>query len=105
MKNGIIKDESILRLIEKLKCAMGEDAFSVVDHWDADLLAIGIAKPENNDLLVYVSTYRQPFGSYFVSLQFPARPFSELPYSQGDEFQVRGFHELVEVIQRHFASG
>lgn len=102
MKGNLRKDESILSLIDELKSRMGDDAFVVIDHWEGDLFAVGIARPDNHDVLAYVCTYEHPVESYVVSLELPAKPGSELPYIQGDELQVHGLDKLVEVIEKHF---
>ena len=90
MTNKLVKDKTILSLIDRLKALMGVDAFDVVDRWDADLCAIGIARPDNHHVLVYVSTYRQPAGNYEVFLELPPEPGSDDPYTPGDELQVQG---------------
>ncbi len=103
MKDNLRKDESIIRLIGKLKSVMGDNAFNVVDHWEADLFTVGIAKPDNHDVLVYVCTYGQPVGRYVVSLEFSPGPRSMLPHDLEKDFVVQGLDKLVQVIERHFS--
>ena len=102
MTNKLVKDKTILSLIDRLKALMGVDAFDVVDRWDADLCAIGIARPDNHQLLVYVSvpTTRRQLRGFPRSP--PPEPGSDDPYTPGDELQVQGFDKLVEIIERHF---
>jgi hypothetical protein len=52
MLNSMIKDKSITELIKLLKSKL-EIEFKVVDHWDADLFAIGI---QYENKMVYIST-------------------------------------------------
>lgn len=98
------KHKSIIQLIGRLKMRMGEEAFDVVDHWDGDLMAIGIARPDNHDVLVYVCTFRKPPDEYFVSLELPPDPNDDYPYTPAGDYEVKSFDELVELIRRHFSS-
>lgn len=100
------KDESILRLLDRLRTSLGAAAFDVVDYWEADSCAVGIARPDKRGVLIYVSTFGEPEDSYFVSFELPPRNGDEQwanhPYTPSGEQQVRSFDELVQVIQRHF---
>jgi len=98
------RDASIIRVLERLHARLGPGAFEIVDHWEGDRVAIGVAKPDCHSLLAYISTLGMAEDSYWVSLEFPPEPESELPYTQGNEREVTSFEELVEIIQRHFAS-
>ncbi len=102
MKDDLRKHETILSLIDKLKSRMGDDAFDVVDHWDADLFAVGIAKPDDHDVLAYVCTYGRAVDNYFVSLELPPELDSDLPYRNAGDFEVQTFDELIEIILDHF---
>lgn len=51
------KDKFILELIEWVFSIFGRDAIEVIDHWGADLSAIGFRKRGDDLRLVYVSTY------------------------------------------------
>jgi hypothetical protein len=56
----MIKDRSIIDLIEKLKLRIDFKQVEIVDYWDADLCAIGI-KCEGR--LVYLSSYNFANGT------------------------------------------
>jgi len=99
----LVKDKSIIRLLARLKLRLGPNAFEVVDDWDADLFAIGIARPDKPDVLVYICTFGRPPDEYFVSLELPPEQPSDLPYRPAGNFEVRGFEELVAIIRKHFA--
>ena len=103
MKPERQKDETILQLLHRLTERLGARAFDVVDHWDADLCAIGIARPDDHRVLVYVCTFGQQAGTYAVSLELPPTADSDLPYSSAGEQEARSFNELVEIIQKHFS--
>ena len=100
------KDKSIIRLLDQLRTRLGRDAFDVVDHWESDLSAVGVARPDNHGVLVYLSTFGEPEDSYFASLELPHRlgdePWANHPYTPAGEQRVRGFDALVRLIQGHF---
>jgi len=48
------KDKTIIELIERLRLHINFRLLEIVDHWEADLCAIGLMK-ENR--LVYISTF------------------------------------------------
>lgn len=50
----MIKDKTILELLENLKQKLDFSHLKIVDHWDADLCAIGIQK---DNRLIYISTW------------------------------------------------
>jgi len=98
---GLKKDKSIHVLLEQLRVRLGSQAFEVLDHWDADLCAIGIARPESPIPLVYISTWRQPPGKYVVSLELSPERGSSAPYQSGGEHDGVDFEVLVSTIMRH----
>lgn len=106
MDKTLQKDESIIRLLGRLRNRLGADAFDVIDHWEADLCAVGIARPDDHSVLVYICTFGRADEDYFVSLELPPRPNDEQwanhPYTPVGEQSVQGFDELVRIIQRHF---
>ena len=48
------KDDHILRMLANLRQRLGEGAFQIVDHWQADLRAVGIAHPDHEHRLAYM---------------------------------------------------
>lgn len=64
----LVKHGTILAFLEELAADLGPEAFTVVDHWEADLCSIGVASPANHDLYAYVSTWDQAPGHYYVDL-------------------------------------
>jgi hypothetical protein len=77
----------------------------VVDYWDADLCAVGVARPDNHGVLVYVNTFRKPPDHFFVGLELPPPTAKvDYPYNPAGHFEVKSFNELVELIQHHFLS-
>lgn len=53
------KDVTILKLIERLKLIINFTLLKVVDYWEVDLCAIGLAK---GNKLVYISTFNYVDG-------------------------------------------
>src|SRR5262245_18078655 len=96
-----VKDASIRELLARLTNQLGVDAFRVVEFWDADRCAIGIVRSNANRSPVYISTWHQPPGTYFVSLEPPPLPGSDAPYEPAGEFEVADFEELVGIIVEH----
>jgi hypothetical protein len=70
------KHKSITELLDRLRTRLGTAAFDVIDHWEGDLCAVGVARPDEHGILVYVSTFGEPEGSYFVSLELPPPSWS-----------------------------
>ena len=100
MAPALDKDREILNLIDRLRADLGVDAFVIVDHWEADRCAIGLAMPANHQTLVYVSTYKHPTGEYNYELESP-------PVADDEMYAVAGrgdgctYEELLEVIKSH----
>lgn len=58
------KDTTIWEVIAQLASVFDGDRFQLVDHWDADLFAVGVASVKDERRLVYVSTYRKRRGMF-----------------------------------------
>ena len=94
------KDTSIHEVIAKLQNKLGDTAFDIVDHWEADLCAVGIARPDNHAILVYISTRNLPEKGYYASLELPSVE-EDFPYQAAGEFDNLDFEGLVSIIKRH----
>jgi hypothetical protein len=51
------KHDAVLEMLIKLERRLGRGAFQIVDHWESDLDAVGVAHPRNRALLAYISAY------------------------------------------------
>ena len=91
------KDESIIGTLKDLRARFG-DALMVVDHWDADLMAVGVSSPGHPDRLVYVCTFQRRPGHYYVDLESPPPSGSQLPYEQGEAFEDVDFETLAAIV-------
>ncbi|MBI1286025.1 MAG: hypothetical protein GC178_00440 [Flavobacteriales bacterium] len=64
----LVKDKSILSLVEHLESKFGKDSFNITDYWEGDLCAIGFSDLKNQ-FLIYVSTWKRNKYEYFVNLE------------------------------------
>lgn len=92
-----------MRMLDELRVELGEGAFDVVDHWE-DSFAIGIARPDNHGVLVYVSTHDRRKNKYWVSLELPPPAGDEAAYVPAGEHQAQGIQELASIVRAHFAA-
>ncbi len=67
----IIKDRTVWDFLERLARNLDSHSYSVVDHWDADLCAIGIGRRDCPEILVYVSTHGEDVGRYTCACELP----------------------------------
>ena len=102
MDQEVSKDESIRATLDLLSERLGRSAFDIVDHWDADLDAVGIARPSDHRYLVYFSASHSD-GTYYVELEAPPEVGSEFPYSVAGRFESVELDSLVELAKRHLA--
>src|SRR5260370_36109345 len=79
--SALHKDADLIGVLTKLRDAWGDGAFDVVDHWEADLHAVGVAKKGDPALLVYIGNFGRPRGTYYVELEGPPVPGSGQPFS------------------------
>ena len=92
------KDQSILDLLTQLQ--LDERGLIPIDHWDADLCAIGIIRKGDSRRLVYISTYDKQPGRYFYECE-------EAAGLQSDEYTVTGseddvdFDRLLYALENH----
>src|SRR5204863_3101760 len=56
------------------------DSIEIVDHWDADLLAVGVARRGHRARLVYIAVLPKHDGHFDVALEVPAGSKPERPY-------------------------
>jgi hypothetical protein len=91
---AVRKDSSIWSLISQLAALYGGERFQVVDHWDADLYAIGIVGLKGDRRLVYVSTFKKPHGVYVYDCE--DADGGSVERSEGVELQ-----DLLLVLKRH----
>jgi hypothetical protein len=99
------KDPELLAVIGALQEALGADSFRVIDHWPEDPQAIGVASPLNEHILAYISVFSGSDEPYFVSLELPpSGEWSDHPYTPGEDRNVCGLDELVQIVAKHLRS-
>jgi hypothetical protein len=96
-----MKHHSIETTLTRLSEALGAGAFAVIDHWEDDEFAVGVAHPQHQAQLVYITTFEMPKDSYFVVFEKAPNPDSDLPYTDEGDDVAESFEELVEMIQKH----
>jgi hypothetical protein len=75
------KEPRIRELVHELEAVMPGESYQIVDHWDADTCAIGVASRSDPRRLVYVSTYDQSDGTYAFECEVPMD-------ADADDYQV-----------------
>lgn len=94
------KHPGVIELLDQLREVLGGAAFRVVDHWEADLRAVGVAHPRNQHLLACLALGERP-GSYDIHLELPATDRSELPWTEAGSYTDVPFSELVRIVREH----
>jgi len=51
--SALKKEPAAREAVDRLRADLGDDAFAVCDHWEADLCAVGIAQPGAEATLAY----------------------------------------------------
>ncbi len=92
------KDASIEALITRLD--LPTRAWIVVDHWQGDLFAVGIASRRDPARLVYVSTFGKPTGLFEYECE--SRPSTaDEAYRVAHEGEDVDFDALFAVMSSH----
>jgi len=96
----MVKDDRLLAALASLRGRFG-DAIELVDHWDGDLLAIGISRRGEATRLVYVSVLPDREGRFDVALELPPKEGSDLPYEDGGWHHGLDLSEVFDVVASH----
>ena len=99
----VAKDPSITQVVDRLRARFGASTFETVDYWDGDLCAIGVVSPHAPGRLVYICTHGKPPERFYVSLELPPAPGSELPYADGGDHDELDFDGLAAVMSEHLS--
>jgi hypothetical protein len=94
------KDARLLAAVADLLDRFG-DAVELVDHWDADLLAIGISRRGERTRLVYVSMLPDQEARFGVALEISPRVGADLPYEDGGWHRGLTLSEVTGVATAH----
>ena len=101
MASPLNKHPAILDLIARLRERLGPDAFTITDHWESDLAAIGISSPRNAGVLAYLSCYGEPDGRFNVELELPPSPGDDVPYQVAGRYWDLDFETLASIVSDH----
>jgi len=101
--DDLVKDQTIHELLRRLRDRFGDAAFAVEDHWEADLFAVGIARPDEPGRLAYICTWTLPTTGYYVDLETPIKPQDD----EGPHYRVAGryngpdFEQVAQLVAGH----
>ncbi len=95
------KHSSIWTFLSGLSDKLGWENYQVVDHWDADLHAIGVASLKDPARLVYVSTFQQMPGRYAFECEVSGADEMPVAVQRGPALDLDG---IVEIIRSHLKS-
>jgi hypothetical protein len=82
-----MKDKSVTDIVQWLEENLHQGLLTV-DHWDADMFAVGIAQSGNPTELVYISTWNLSPGRFFVELEGAPCAGSDLLRIVREHFQI-----------------
>lgn len=94
------KDERLLVAVASLRGRFG-DAIEIVDHWDADLRAVGISRRGEATPLVYLSVLPGGEERFDLALELPPQPSSVLPFEDGGWHRGLVLSEVADVVASH----
>jgi hypothetical protein len=98
------KDPTIRYVLARLEADLGPGAFVIQDHWEQDLMAVGIACPHELGRLAFISTFGCAPERYDIELELPPQPGSDFPYSDGGRFWGVEYDALREITTRHLGN-
>ncbi|KYF74646.1 hypothetical protein BE15_05160 [Sorangium cellulosum] len=92
------KDDRIIRLLGSLD--LQRRGWSIVDHWEGDTCAIGIARASELRRLVYVSTFDKECDKYDYECELASGP-AATDYATTGRGEGVTYDELLEVLIKH----
>ena len=106
---GTSKDPALIALVERLRTDLGADYFVLADHWEGDPLAIGLGRPDDPRVLIYIALQLDPtddtpdyrlLGTLFYERE---RPTADGLYDVPDRGDGVGYAEVLAAVSRHLA--
>jgi len=94
------KDAGLASAVLKLCDRWGDHAFDIVDHWEANLHGIGLGRPDDHGVLVYVDNFGKANDTYYVELENPPSG-TALPYVVAGRHESVSFDELSSLVGQH----
>ena len=94
------KDPSITAIVDRLRSDLGPEAFDMLDHWDDDLCAVGIARPSDHRYLVYICTFPPEAGTISYECEKPPTDPERL-YSSDGMVESASYADLLAAVRQH----
>ncbi|WP_448954872.1 hypothetical protein [Labrys neptuniae] len=95
------KHIAIVRALAHLRDRLGDEAFQLVDHWEGDDLATGIASPQDANRLVYIACPDALPSAYTAILERASSSENEIPFEECGSFEGLDVDGLVDVVSVH----
>jgi hypothetical protein len=95
-----MKDKSVTDIVHWLEENLHQSLLTV-DHWEPDMCAIGIARPDDQSELVYISTWNRSPNRFFVELETSPSAGSDLPYKIVAQYKDIDRDALLRVVREH----
>ena len=100
------KDPAVAELVGRIEADLGTGSFELVDHWE-DLMAIGFARAEDPDVLVYVAVLIDDEGDvldvperFSYECESPSEA-SELGYDVAASADHVPYEDVIKAVSRH----
>ncbi|MEV5749976.1 hypothetical protein AB0L00_19315 [Actinoallomurus sp. NPDC052308] len=100
------KDPAVRELVDRFAADLGAESFDLVDHWE-DLMAIGLARPSDHDVLVYVAIAINDEGDvlesedrYYYECETPSDA-DELGYTVARSGDHVSYEEMLRAAAAH----
>lgn len=93
------KSEALLAVLRRLRSDLGEHAFAIEDHWEGDLHAVGVARPNDRRYLVYITTWPDD-SSLSFQCESPGLT-SDAPYEPSAMVGGSTYQQLLTAVRAH----
>lgn len=94
------KSPALKHLVAFVLDRLPDQSAVVVDHWEGDPDAIGIARRSDTGWLVYIHAEKDANGRYFLSRELP--PNSDLwPFEDAGSEQFDDLDTLANAVKAH----
>jgi hypothetical protein len=95
------KDPELIRALDVPRRRFG-DTMVVVDHWEADLTAVGVARTGFEQRLAYISVHsNSERPKFYVALENPPERGSEMPYANAGDYGDLSLTDAADIIAKH----
>jgi hypothetical protein len=94
------KESSIVEVLDRLQARLGPDTFAIVDHWDCDRRAVGVARPDDHGVLAYIATWGSGF---YVELELPPPPGDDFPNAVAGQHSGLSAEQVVQIVAGHLS--